>query len=431
MSFFFDAAEAITKHLKTRNENWVLRAALDRRALLGRDKIERVWSEVVRLDYDGFPRYVMSVSLPGFRKGNVALELAEEWLYPSMDLLRWKDRVYPYDRREAPKEIRDPANGTTPSNPWNWQGRLVVRLRAEHQNFYAILHFNALPWNRPRDMAKFLGDYAKHLKLSRRRVEQDFLQEIKEIHPGTGQRVWYCFVDADIRVENLHTLLVLPALRQKFPVPDEDANRAMRYVLQIVQRSKGFRGREDAEDFSAECFSILLERFDAISFPEALPKYVSTTATGLLADERRKRTIHEAALAIGPYYTVPEALARIRAEMASDDMPWVPNHRTLYDWTEAKTKTKRVDAVRGENGNILITEEGLEQALVITRDRNMRQSFQELAKQRGLSSARVDKIIQRNQKPDGTLDCEAIYGKIKAASPERTRTQNKKKNKTR
>jgi hypothetical protein len=228
-------------------------------------------------------------------------------------------------------------------------------------------------------------------------------------------------------VENLHALIVLAALRQRFPVPDEDANRAMRYVLQIVQRSKSFRGREDAEDFSAECFSIISRRFDAISFPEALPQYVTKIAKGLLADERRKRTTHEAALVGSPYYTVPEALARIRAEMASDGMTWVPNHRTLYDWTEAKTKTKRVDAIREENGNILITEAGLEKALVITRDRNMRQSFQELAKQRGLSSARVDKIIQRNRKPDGTLDYEAIYGKIKAASPERTRTQNKKK----
>jgi hypothetical protein len=312
-------------------------------------------------------------------------------------------------------------------NPWNWQGRLVVRLRAEHQNFYAILHFNALPWNRPREMAKFLGDYAEHLKLGRRRVEQDFLQEIKEVHPGTGQRVWYCFVDTDIRVENLHALLVLAALRQQFPVPDEDVNRVMRYVLQIVQRSKGFRGREDAEDLSAECFSILLERFDAISFPEALPKYVSTTVTGLLADERRKRTTHEAALVGGLNYTVPEALARIGAEMASDGMTWVPSLRTLYDWTKAKTKTKRVDAVRLENGNIVLTEEGLKQALAITKDRNMRKSLQELANQRGLSSARVDKIIQRNWKPDGTLDYEVIYGKIKAASPERTRTQNKKK----
>jgi hypothetical protein len=201
MAFFFEAAKKIAKHLATWGENGPLKERLDRAFQRDRAMIESVQAETLRIGYDGDPRYTARSRGPVLRSNEVALEFIEEWTYPSSDLLRWLDRAYPYDTREPPAWIRDPSNGTTPDNMLNWEGRLLMVARSGGQTLHVAMHYNVLPWNKPRAMQKFLGDYAQHLRKNgepapgRRQVERDFLQELKVPDPEIGERVWHIFVD--------------------------------------------------------------------------------------------------------------------------------------------------------------------------------------------------------------------------------------------
>jgi hypothetical protein len=297
-----------------------------------------------------------------------------------------------------------------------------VVISARGQDFFVILHYNTLPWNRPREMAKFLGHYAAHLGLGRRQVEQALLQDLRNLDPALGRRVWHMFVDADIRAEPLHTQLAIFAWRQGFPVPQEDGDRAMKFVERLVRHRAIHSSEEDIEQFQFECKQHLLQSFDLPSSPDALSAYISSMVKGMLVNKARARFEQSPMSRDDPPYTIPEALMRLRVDIASQGLTWALDRRRLYDWIAAK----KVEALKLERGNILITEKGLEQALALTKAHHIRQSLRELVNQRGLSWDRAKKMIQRHRMPDGTPDWETIYRKITTASPKRRRTRHKK-----
>jgi hypothetical protein len=271
-------------------------------------------------------------------------------------------------------------------------------------------------------MAKFLGDNAAHSGLGRRQVERAFLQDLRDVDPEIGMRVCHIFVESDIKAETLHALLAIFAWQQGVAIPEDDGDRATKFVERLVRQIAKNSSEEDIEQCLFECKQKLLQTFDLPSSLNTLSAYISTMVKGILINKKRERYEASPQLIGDPPYTIPETLIRIQTEIASGSSPWVPHRRRLYDWIKAK----KVEAVKTENGKMLITEKGFEQALTMTREHNLRQDFRELADERGLSSDRVIKMIQRNRMPDGTPDWETIYKKVTTASPNWTRKRHKK-----
>jgi hypothetical protein len=79
------------------------------------------------------------------------LTCCERWEYPSLDLERYRDRRYPYERtREAiPHGRVREGEWASPANPWNWDMVLLVRLVAEGHTLVVPLLPGSCPGRRP------------------------------------------------------------------------------------------------------------------------------------------------------------------------------------------------------------------------------------------------------------------------------------------
>jgi hypothetical protein len=314
---------------------------------------------------------------------------------------------------------------------WNWQGQLLMRIKSGDQMFLVALHYNTLPWNTPRFMQTYLGDYAQHLRAQgeaevpgRRQVEREFLQDLEEVDPESGERVWHIFTEADVAIETLHAQLVIFAWHQGFPVESDDEKLAITFIRRLVQQTAWSSNPEDIEEFASECLTHLIRNFHTPSTSLFLAAYVRRHVQAMIARKRRNETYESFKPANGTVHSVPQAIIRIRSEMqhafGAEFMDiWVPSERTIYDWIKAGT----IATQKTDDSSFAITEQGLQTAIALARTRNARGRALARGEARGLSRERLEQIIHRHRKPDGTPDWQLIDEKIDAALPARTRVR--------
>jgi hypothetical protein len=312
-------------------------------------------------------------------------------VFPSQDLLIYRDREWPYDR-VRPEDIPQHL-------PTLWEGYLQVHLEAHDQHLWIDIPLNPVPWCQPRAVwTRYLKPLAKQEKRPLRKAEQDWLALAHTPLPSLGQRAWVVHAYNETVMEELLTNLVIIAEREGFPISEDDSCAAWKWIRQVIRSSvRGTQDHQEIEALVSKVYQDLVSKFDLPGTDWSLRTFIQKTARGYKLDERKK-LITEVPLEPFLYPVTGET-------MYSD--AWV-----AQDIDRHKKTVKRWKADHG------ITRKGCsETELVAIRQeyapKKERKRRWEKGKACGMSDDSLKKLFQRKKKPDGTPDLEAIDAHIK------------------
>jgi hypothetical protein len=395
----------------------------------------------------------------------------EYWKYPSADLLKYQDGLFPYSIKHGlvlPATTIKGNEGTRPAgeawvyyvplphptkgglvlpyrnpagdwasagNRWNWQCTLTVEIAIAGTVLHVVIPVAPLPLNEPRIEAEGLRYRAKHQNLttplaqtarqSPRKFDEWFFSELRAPNPETGQRNWYLQVGDATPPEELLTLLVIYAAKQKISVGAEDTDGAHQYIQRLVRSS----------DLVGEVWNALVKNFDLPTSPYSLPDYIRHTArdirrrvqrqeeqpsliqarvrgTGVLPTETREQSWKRSIFFPKgeQRYNVDQAVQILVRESPED--AWVPSRDTLYDWINKGHRWYGKPRTVCVRDSIFVTEDGLARIHVIIREEREHHRLQEKAHTHGVSRSNFKKLLQRNKQPDGTPDWRAIEAHV-------------------
>ena len=372
----------ICEHLRTRDTNPGIFAALDTRLRSRQSAIESIQQQLVSGTYtEGV--VCESIPLRTHQCPEGRMGLGEEWVYPSADLWMCCDRF----------GIYDPNWGFPPPPapfPLPWQVHIGVGLEDHGQVLSVVIPLTP-PWCEPRWMARQLTRLGTQAgQLPKGFSQQRYREEYRDLDVNAG--VWRMRVDDETSPEEVLTCLVIGALKREFHVGDDDAQAAWQWVHRVVWGS--FRRwavdealcEQWAREMEGPVFQRLIEQFELPRTAFSLRGYIQATAHWFKWDELKKHSHGYLSPLVDP---------------ATDEVVYPPawvaqtlgvTTRTVYEWMKKYRFTETL------HGRKVLSEEQLAFLDHIYRPKRQRKELmQYLTNTKGKQEATAKQWIRRRK----------------------------------